>query len=340
MQDRRGAESAEEQTRAQVEAILHGCRYAQEPWFGAWLVQIGGAALTRVVRGDRPIQTATWLVALLDRLPADDVPIPVLAEAATGDTKRLTGPLETLALGAVAARAGVSAPTDAAGRRELWDSVGVLVDDVSSTVLILNLPVHPRAADVPATAQAATADYLAASLTAAAIGGFPRRVTLNELARSPVGVDPRAVPEVRVCENPSVLQHALARLGPACPPLICTEGQPSVAAWRLLRTLHEDGVTLYWRNDFDWPGLGMTGRAVREFDAQPWRMTATDYETALALGDSEPLKGPARPAPWDPSLAEALSASGRAVMEERIVDLLVADLMIAADPNERAARLR
>jgi hypothetical protein len=47
---------------------------------------------------------------------------------------------------------------------------------------------------------------------------------------------------VFVCENPSVLERAAAE-GVGCA-LICTEGRPHVAAWRLLIRLAETGASL------------------------------------------------------------------------------------------------
>lgn len=51
-----------------------------------------------------------------------------------------------------------------------------------------------------------------------------------------------------------------------------------------------------------------------------------DYATALASGESEPLKPPPAPSSWDTRLAEAMGASGRAVMEERLIPDLLSDL--------------
>jgi hypothetical protein len=55
-------------------------------------------------------------------------------------------------------------------------------------------------------------------------------------------------------------------------------------------------------------------------------MGAEVYLSALSSGDSEPLRGSPAASPWEPALAEALAESGRAVMEERLLDLLLADL--------------
>jgi hypothetical protein len=55
-------------------------------------------------------------------------------------------------------------------------------------------------------------------------------------------------------------------------------------------------------------------------------MTAADYRHALETGESTPLTGPTTASPWDPELAALLTEHGRAVMEERLIAVLLADL--------------
>jgi hypothetical protein len=62
-------------------------------------------------------------------------------------------------------------------------------------------------------------------------------------------------------------------------------------------------------------------------------MSTADYLAALRgvgevdLGiETEPLKGPPAPSPWDPALAVQMAARGRAVMEERLLAVLLGDL--------------
>jgi hypothetical protein len=70
--------------------------------------------------------------------------------------------------------------------------------------------------------------------------------------------------------------------------------------------------------------------------AQPWRFTAADYRAALDTGSQRPSSAP-RPltltTPWDPELGAAMAAGQRAVEEEDVLDLLVADLAAAAAPS-------
>jgi uncharacterized protein (TIGR02679 family) len=148
---------------------------------------------------------------------------------------------------------------------------------------------------------------------------MPFRVTLHQFATMPVRLD---VVELRACENPAVLRAAAAELGPRCAPLVCTEGIPSAACHHLLG----QAPVLHWRGDFDWTGLRVMATAITRYGAVPWRMGADDYMGALAAGESEALKGPPAASAWDTRLAAEMRASGRAVMEERLIPLLLRDL--------------
>src|SRR5207302_4649919 len=151
-----------------------------------------------------------------------------------------------LALDAVALALGRDRPSDAEATRALWESVGVVPDPLSSTVLALGL--RPAAAD---------ADPLAAWLAAAAIAGEAAVLTLAQLRRWPVG----ALPPDRVAyvvENPSLLTEAVARRWSG-PPIVCSSGRPTLATVTLLRQLGAAGATLAQHADFDGAGLGITG---------------------------------------------------------------------------------
>jgi hypothetical protein len=76
----------------------------------------------------------------------------------------------------------------------------------------------------------------------------------------------------------------------------------------------------------DWTGLRTTATAITRYHAIPWRMTSKDYRTALEAGDSEPLKGPPAPSPWEPHLAELMTHHRQAIMEERLIPVLLDDL--------------
>ena len=208
------------------------------------------------------------------------------------------------------------APSAAAERRAVWASAGVALDTVSSTVLTLGLTV-PGDGPLPMTLRVNATAGLAVQLTLAQV-----------MAHLDVAVIPceRAV---FLCENPSVVEEAAARLGPSCPPLVSVEGRPSVAVIRLLAALRAGGAELRYHGDFDWIGLQIAADVIGR-GAAPWHFGAAEYRAALAAGHRQlpPLgeRPAAATAGWDPPLVAAMAAEQRAVEEEHVVDMLIADL--------------
>jgi uncharacterized protein (TIGR02679 family) len=313
VRDRAAERSAEIR---QFQDVLDGARrspLAAAPWHLAWLEEISrDGTLTRLVRHGQGHLLAQ-ATAVLERLPTGPdesaVLLPALAEAVTGDPRALDGtPLSGLVRRALALRdpAGVPAGPDA--ERALWTAAGVVTDDLASQVLVLNV----RAAG----------DGLGDWLTGAAEAGEPFRVTLHQLTVMPVM--PLAI-DLRVCESPAVLRAAAAQLGADSAPLVCTEGEPSVACYRLLQAAVATGTRIHWHSDFDWPGLRTTAAAIRRLGAAPWLMGADDYRAALPAS-TESVKGQPGESPWDPRLAELMQASGRAVTEDRQLTALLAEL--------------
>ena len=132
---------------------------------------------------------------------------------------------------------------------------------------------------------------------------------------------------VHACENPAVLRRAAGDLGRSARPLVCTEGQPSTAFHRLAAAITRADGALRYHGDFDWPGVGIGASIIGRHRATPWRFAAPDYEAAIkADADHARLMGSSRPTPWDPALAETMTAHGRAVSEESVAATLIADL--------------
>jgi uncharacterized protein (TIGR02679 family) len=252
------------------------------------------------------------VVRVLDALPAADEPMPVFADRVLYDTKALTDAgLRGLVLRAVATWQGTPAPANAEQERALWESVGVVPDDLASQVLVLNVP--------------ASGGLVGSWLTEARHAGVPMRITLHQLRLAPLMLD---CDEVFVCENPAVLRAA-ATLGGATLPLVCTEGVPSAAVHALLQGAPE--TVMRWRNDFDWTGVRLTAAALDRYpNAVTWRMTSGDYRPAAGCGPV--LLGAPTDTPWDPLLRDAMRRAGRAVMEERLLDDLLRDLRVPRHP--------
>jgi uncharacterized protein (TIGR02679 family) len=283
---------------AEVEALLAGGRWSRHVELLAGIRGRLGHIRSGALRD---------AAAVLVRLPASGVPLTQLATDATGNSKSLGDTaVRRIVLRVLATDLDVPEPSTTTQRKELWAHFGVAVDAVSSTVLALGLR---TAGDNP----------LARFLNDSADVGEPVALTLSQLTRWPLVVD---APHVYVCENPAVVSAAM--LSNTSLPLVCTQGQPSLAVNALLAKVN--GV-IHWRGDFDWTGLRTTAKAIEQFGAVPWRMDTATYRNGLAAGESEAFKKD-RPceSPWDPDLAAEMRNAGRAVMEERLIDVLLGDL--------------
>lgn len=313
LRDKPAEEAALLQAKAGMEALAAASPlHARHAWFRDWLAELrGDGTLTRLASQPQVMEHAVGVLEYIDaRLSGSGPPIalPALAAAVTGDTKAL-GPttLATVVLRALALRAGTARPVLAADRRELWDASGVVADDLSSRVLVLNV--------------AARGDGLGEWLTGAAQHGTPFQVTLHQLTVHPVQL---SCPRLFVCENPAILRRACAELGPSCPPVVCSEGRPTTAFHRLVTLAVSAGAQLWYHGDFDWPGVAIAADVLARYRGQPWRMSAADYRQAAVSG--KPLAGEPVDTPWDPELREAMRAAGYAVYEEMVGDPLLADL--------------
>jgi uncharacterized protein (TIGR02679 family) len=317
LRDRPAEREREQRQRAEVVATAGESVLVGEAWFGSWwsALETDGTITRLLRRGDNRL--LRYAVRVLERLhnraPGSAIPLPVLAEQVTGDTKALLagGPLATLVLRALAIHSGHEAmPRDRTGQRALWEMHGAIPDDLASQVLVLNMTCRGS-------------NLVSGWLNDASRFGVPFRLTLQQQTT----YDVLPVPgDIFVCENPAVLRVAASDLGADCPPLVCTEGMPSAACHKLLGAAVAQGARLRWRADFDWTGLRIVGAAITSYRAQPWRMAAADYRHALGTGDSTPLTGSPTASPWDPELAAMLSRQGRAVMEERLIGVLLTDL--------------
>ncbi|MFG2389834.1 TIGR02679 family protein [Streptomyces lavendulae] len=281
------------------------------PHHAAWAVRVRDDGLVR--RLARTPTAARLLleqtVRVLRELPVEPArSLSVFAADVLGSAHALDDgtPVATLALSGARALTGHPEGAGAAWRRAAWASAGLLRDDISSTVLTLNLRGTPAL------------DWMADV-------GEPCVLTLRQLANRPPRTAP---PVVHICENPAVLSAAADNHGADALPLVCVQGQPSAAALTLLTRLHELGADVRYHGDFDWGGLRIATTLLRHVPWLPWRYTADDYREAVAVAgpDLRPLEGKPALSPWDPDLALALTEHALRVEEETILDVLLTDL--------------
>jgi uncharacterized protein (TIGR02679 family) len=274
----------------------------------AWRDDLRRSGLVRRSSGG-DLARATLLVsqaaAIAARLPAtasvgSGMLLAELASTVTGDAHALDSgePLGALMMRLVT-RLG---DTDGTDRRAAWAAVGVELDPLSSSVLVLN--VRARGIGPTPGVLAACADV-----------GEPVRLTLRQL-RALVAVDGR----VYCCENPSVVAAAADRLGASSAPMICTDGQPKAATRALLRLC---AGPVWYHGDFDWPGVRIANEVLATTGGVAWRMGPVDYRAAPKGTD---LAGPVVPPAWSIELGEAMQEDGRAVHEEAVLEALLGDL--------------
>ena len=253
-------------------------------------------------------------VAIVRQVPLSGVRLAELAATATGDSHALDRgrPLAALVIRYARSLHTFARWQTAAERRDAWEVLGVLCDELSAPVLVLNL----RADNDSLTGRA---------LNLHADAGEPYRISVRQLRRHPPVFDPQTCSEeVFVCENPTVVDVAANRHGKSCRPLICLDGQPKTASRLLLDALTNAGIQIRYHGDFDWDGIRIANTIMQRHGAGSWRFNKADY--ADASEKDHHLKGTPVIAEWDDELAELMAEVGKCVHEENVLDTLLIDL--------------
>jgi uncharacterized protein (TIGR02679 family) len=304
-------EASDREWQAMWESASRHPAVVGQPQLVGWLDSCRRSGLVRRLDGER-LALMTALDVLAD-LPAEGTMLATLAARTVGGAHGLDPgrPVGTLVLSALAFTSGRPFPGGAAERRLLWGEFGVTCDTLSASVLALSL-------------QPVSSDLVSDALRAFAAAGEPISLTLSQLRREKVRFASDHAP-VLVCENPSVMDEARARLGAASGPVVCVAGRHNTAAAMLLKALREASVELRYHGDFDWGGIRIANELVSRIGVRPWRMSSAEYEVAAAAGVI-PLEGRRVEAVWDRSLAEVMASAGVAVHEEAVIDTLISDL--------------
>jgi len=322
VEDRAGARAARERRWREVLDPLDAAA-AERPALGGWVASLRRTGLLRRLAGSDPDAGARLVadtLAVLAHLPHAGIRQPRLARQVLGSAHSLDDgrPVDTLVLGAIQALLGAPDPEleRAEARRDRWAAGGVLVGDLTTHALVLNLP----------AGGGGVSDRV---LQAGAAAGEPVLLSLGQLTRHPPELSALAGREVFVCENETVLGEAADRLGAAAAPLVCGRGQPTVAVMRLLNQIARAGAVLRYHGDFDWPGVAIANRVLRRTGALPWRYDAASYLAAAPRSRSR-LTGRVATASFDPALRPAMQGAGMQVEEEDVLEDLLADLARSA----------
>ncbi len=286
--------------------------------------QCGGYQLIRREAAKDPDGTRRALLQacrgleLLTRRTKGTIRLAVLSAQATSDPHALdSGTLcGKLFLYLLAFRSDLEAPANAEQRDSLYYENGILCDSISSLVTQVGLVLHTGTREHPAyrlLRQAREICTLSLSSLSSLTG-----------ARSLSG-------RAYIVENEMVFTQLCDRSNQFHSPLICTSGQPSVAALRLLDLLAAEGTTLFYSGDFDGKGLSIASQLRGRYPEllRPWHMTPDDYDLCrsdipLSEASRSLLQGCVGTALE--TSAEAIKQFNRAGYQELLIPLLETDL--------------
>ena len=213
---------------------------------------------------------------------------------------------------------GVPVESASEWKREVLQEAGILTDELASHVMVLGVGTLRN-------------DPWEHFFEQAAVMRMP---LLLPLAFFKQKVAWRHVERLYVVENPAVFQ-SLIDLFPnerELPPLVCTSGQPSVAALWLLDAFAAMGTQICYSGDFDWKGLeiacGLQKRYREAFSA--WRMGTDDYRScdSVVVFEEEHLNHLLEiEIAWDECLVQTVKQRNCKVFQESLLEKLLADLM-------------
>ena len=208
-------------------------------------------------------------------------------------------------------------PDSAELRNELYYAHGILCDSISSTVSQVGLVLETDDGEHPGFAQFRLRNEIG-TLTLASLS------TLTG-ARSPVG-------RAYLVENEMVFTQLCDRAGQFHAPLICTSGQPSVAALRLLDLLAATGTELFYSGDLDGKGLSIAVLLDARYPGllTPWHMAPEDYarcQSGVRLSEASiALLSKCTGTPLE-AVAKSAEHQGCAGYQELLLPWLEADLI-------------
>lgn len=286
-----------------------------------WLAQDERYVRTEWARDHGSMRGAIELAARAARALRPDgelLPLPAFANAAAGGPHNLDldqPPRRYFdrILCCLFPEVDVAPPLTAESRERLLAAAGLVVDDISSDVIAANLGGD---GPIPLAMQATGLPLTLPLLTIGELG--------NVSAHQGIAY---------VVENPPVFRIILSRLStlpPAQrPTLLCTSGQLSIAARKLLDLLVRSGAIIQYSGDFDPGGLAIArGLMGRYGDAvRLWRMDTAAHDRALSPLAKRVDPGKLRTlAHHFPDLCSAILSNGVAY-QESIADLLAQDVL-------------
>lgn len=251
-------------------------------------------------------------------LPESPERLPMFSQRMTGDPHAfdLHTDLGKLWLHVLAVAAYTSVPSSTEATNELLQDYNIYRDDLLNYVTCSGLLAETEAGIHP---------VWKASVEQNTVQIIP----IRELVKLTNVYPPHGV-DVWIVENSGVCATLLDYKPDV--PIVCTNGQFTLAALTLLDRLTESGAILHYAGDFDPEGLGMAQRLLDRYPAervQLWHMNAVAYAAsnpvkALSKERLEKLRGIKHPALAE--VVRAMRKKGKAGYQEALVERMKEDI--------------
>lgn len=317
-----------EQARQYADLLYAAGRASQTSLCRRWVAalenrQSGSDTLKRAVTQNEADVRCALLRACrcVDTLQQQDgkrLRLAVLSALAVGDPHALdSGTLcGRLFLHALAFRTGQKFPASTEERDSLYFLNGILCDSISSCVTQTGLLLDTDTGEHPAY-QAFRQRHEICTLSLAG-------VLRLSAAKSPSG-------KVYLVENEGVFCQLCDQAARFHSPLICTSGQPSVAALQLLELLAASGTELFYSGDFDGKGISIAAFLVARWpeNVHLWHFSPIDYAGCRSkepLGDMSRALLESCTGTVLEETAQAVGQCGLAGYQELLLPRLEADL--------------
>jgi uncharacterized protein (TIGR02679 family) len=208
-------------------------------------------------------------------------------------------------------------PDSAESRDELYYAHGILCDSISSTVSQVGLVLETDTGEHPGFAQFRLRNEIC-TLTLSSLSALTGAHSLSGRAY--------------LVENEMVFTQLCDKASQFHSPLICTSGQPSVAALRLLDLLTASGTMLFYSGDLDGKGLSIAASLTARYPGTliPWHMAPEDYaqcRSGVRLSDASLALLPKCVGTPLEVMAQSVGRQGCAGYQELLLPWLEADLI-------------
>lgn len=264
------------------------------------------------------VSNVSEALALASAAKDEGIPLAVLAAKTTGNPHYFDRGQNAalLLLHAICMDEGMDIPQDAPGLHQAYREAGIITDEIASTVAVYQLHMCKGERQYAVLEEFNRAKE-------------PGILSLANLA----GVEKVWAEGNRayVVENEMVFSYLEKQFEEAAVTILCTSGQPSCAAQRLIKLLCENGTEVYYSGDMDPEGLGIAERLWRKYpqSIRIWRMSRQDYQDGLSEETIEEWRMKKLQGIENDELKETaaqIRKVGKAAYQENILEKLVRDI--------------